>query len=91
MVQRPAVVLTPKPIGPAGLLLWTAMITNAERQYWPGDLPIPDAEALGLVIPSKVRSAKIAAVEAKSAVRIGRLPDPIWARLRALIQSHLDG
>jgi mRNA-degrading endonuclease toxin of MazEF toxin-antitoxin module len=91
MVQRPAVILTPKPIGRAGLLLWTAMITNAERQHWPGDLTIPDAEELGLVIPSKVRSTKIAAVEAKTAVRIGRLPDLIWAQLRALIQSHLDG
>jgi mRNA interferase MazF len=91
MVQRPAVVLTPKPIGPGGSLLWTAMITNARRQDWPGDLAIPNPEELGLIIPSKIRSTKVAVVEARAAVRIGRLPDEVWAELRALIQSHLGG
>lgn len=89
-MQRPAVVLTPEPIGPGGLLLWTVMVTNARREPWPGDIPIPDAEAIGLLIPSKVRSAKVAAVEAKAATRIGRLPDMVWAELQALIRSYLD-
>ena len=91
MVLRPAVVLTPEPIGPDGLLIWTAMITNARREHWPGDLLIPDAERLGLVIPSKVRSTKIAAVETRTAVRIARLPDATWSELRALISSYLSG
>jgi hypothetical protein len=90
MVPRPAVV-DADPDRSGWLLLWTAMITNARPQHWPGDLAITNAEELGLVIPSKARSIKIVAVEAKAAMRIGRLPDQGWAELRALIQSHLGG
>jgi len=73
LVPRPAVVLTAEPVGPEGLLIWTAMITNAVRAGWPGDVPIPDAEALGLLIPSKVRTAKIAALETSTASKFGEL------------------
>lgn len=89
MVPRPAVVLTPKPLGPDGLLIWTAMITNATRPAWPGDIVIRDAEKLGLVIPSKVRTAKIAAVETAAAVRIGRLDAALWNEIRDRVRRHL--
>ena len=89
MVSRPAVVLTPRPIGPDGLLLWAAMITNASRAEWPDDVHIDDAEAIGLVIPSKVRTAKIAAVEARSATRIGRLDAALWNAVRERVGRHL--
>lgn len=89
MVPRPAVVLTPRPIGPDELLIWTAMITNAQRDHWPGDIPIPDSEALGLIIPSKVRTAKIGAVETQAATRIGRLPSPVWIEVQAAVLSYL--
>lgn len=89
MVPRPAVVLTPKPLGPDGLLIWTAMITNAGRPEWPGDIVIRDAEKLGLVIPSKVRTAKIAAIETSAAVRIGRLDETLWNKIRHRVRRHL--
>ena len=89
MVARPAVVLTLVPVGPHGLLIWTLMITNAERPFWPGDVPIPNAVAHGLLIPSKVRTAKIAAVACSAAVRIGRLDDVTWAGVREQVRAHL--
>ncbi len=73
--SRPALVLTKAPVGLDDLLIWVAMITNARRKRWPGDILIEDHEAAGLPVPSVVRTAKIATLEATAASRIGRLPD----------------
>jgi len=89
MVSRPAVVLTPKPLGPANLLIWTVMITNAHRAEWPDDIHIPNAEKLGLVIPSKIRTTKIAAVTANSATLIGKLDRALWEEVRGRVRRHL--
>jgi mRNA-degrading endonuclease toxin of MazEF toxin-antitoxin module len=89
MVPRPAVVVTPEPIGPEGLLIWTVMVTNAQRPAWPGDVLIPEAESLGLLIPSKVRTTKIGAVEAGAATLIGRLPDRVWGEIDRLLRTYL--
>jgi len=89
MVPRPAVVLTPSAIGPAGLLIWTLMVTNLERARWPGDIEIPDAEALGLLIPSKIRTTKIAAVQASKATKLGRLDEATWFAVRENVRAHL--
>lgn len=75
MVPRPALVIGSRPVGPDGFLIWTLMITNARRDAWPGDIMIPDAEKIGLLIPSKIRTAKIAPVECAQASLIGRLDD----------------
>ena len=89
MVSRPAVVLTPKAVGPAGLLIWAAMITNARRPEWPDDIHIPNAETIGLLIPSKVRTAKVAAVATGAATRIGRLDEALWKEVRDRVRRHL--
>lgn len=89
LVPRPALVVTPQTVGPAGLLIWTIMITNALRDAWPDDIIIPDAPGLGLLIPSKVRTAKIAAVEVASATRIGRLDAGTMLEVRTLVRRHL--
>ena len=70
---RPAVVVSDGCIGPDGLLIWAAMITSARRPSWPGDVMIDDHAASRLPIPSKVRTSKIATLEAGSTERIGRL------------------
>jgi mRNA interferase MazF len=70
---RPALVVTRTPIAPDALLIWVVMITSAERNRWPGDIPIDDQKSAGLPIPSMIRSAKIATLEAASAQPIGRL------------------
>jgi mRNA interferase MazF len=89
LVPRPAIVLTPRPLGPGGLLIWTAMVTNAARAAWPGDVDIPDAEGLGLLIPSKVRTAKIHTAESASATLLGRLDAKTFERVRQTIRAHL--
>jgi mRNA interferase MazF len=89
IVPRPAIVLSRMPLGPGGLLIWTAMVTSAAREEWPGDVVIPNAVALGLRIPSKVRTAKVYTVEVKSVLPIGRLDPATWAKVRATIVKHL--
>ena len=89
VVARPALVVSRSALGPSGLLIWTMMITSAEREDWPGDLPIPDAESLGLIIPSKIRTAKIAAVEAAQARTIGRLPPALLDEVQEVLRQTL--
>ncbi len=88
-MSRPALVIGACPVGPDGLLTWTLMITNARRETWPGDVDIPDAVAIGLLIPSKVRTAKIAAVETATAKRIGRLDPLTLEKVTALLRTYL--
>ena len=59
------------------------MITNAARADWPGDVAIPDAPDRGLLIPSKVRTAKLSTVETKDAALIGQIDD---ATLKAVLR-----
>ena len=87
--SRPALVLTQEPIGPEGLLIWVAMITNARRKRWPGDVLIEDHEAAGLPVSSVIRTAKIATLEAASATRIGRLPEAQILAVRKQVVSYL--
>ena len=55
-------------------LLWLAMITSAANRGWSGDVTISDLQAAGLPIPSIVRTAKLATIEARDAQRLGTLP-----------------
>lgn len=87
MVVRPALIVTPRPVGPGGLLSWTLMITNAARPDWPGDIPIPDVLAKGLLIPSKIRTAKISTSETASATMIGRLDEPTLRTVQAILRA----
>lgn len=89
MVARPALVIGPRPVGPEGLLTWTLMITNAARPDWPGDLPIPESERLGLIVPSKIRTAKIATVETAAASLIARLDSKTLEQVLELLRGHL--
>lgn len=59
------------------------MITNAEREDWPGDIVIASAIELGLLIPSKIRTSKIAAVETAAASLIARLDTETFALVLA--------
>ncbi|MEA3036667.1 MAG: mRNA interferase MazF [Sphingomonadales bacterium] len=89
LVPRPALVVSPRPLGPAGLLTWMLMITNAERPEWPGDVPIANSRELGLIVPSKIRTAKIAAAETAAATLIGRLDAATLRQVLDLVRSSL--
>src|ERR1700748_1609914 len=71
--RRPALVIAAGDLEEAHGLLWLAMITSAANRGWSGDVAISDAQASGLPIPSIIRPAKIATIEARDAERLGTL------------------
>lgn len=84
---RPALVVAQFRVTRDINLLWTLMITGANREKWEGDVELPDHEAIGLPIASMVRTAKIATIDACEAQPIaqidGDLLQQILARVRA--------
>jgi mRNA-degrading endonuclease toxin of MazEF toxin-antitoxin module len=89
VVSRPALVVSHGPIGPDGLLLWCAMITNARRPAWPGDIEIPGAVEIGLLIPSKIRTDKLSTIETSAASIITRLDATTLAAVMQSIRARL--
>ena len=83
--HRPALVIAAGELEIAHGLLWLAMITSAANRGWPGDVPVSDLAAAGLPIPSIVRPAKIATIEARDAEPLGKLP----ARDRDAVRRYL--
>ncbi len=88
--HRPALVVTHGGIGQAAAFLWVVMITSAENRPWPGDVPlVEDHEAAGLPVPSVVRTAKIATIEARHADRLGLLSPGQWSQVEGALVGHL--
>lgn len=71
--RRPAVVISAPSLTETHGLVWVMMITAAENRPWPDDVLISDLEKAGLPIPSVVRPAKLATVEARHIKKRGRL------------------
>ena len=71
--RRPALVVAADGIRDEHGLLWVLMITSAVNRGWSGDVSVSDLEAAGLPVASVVRTAKIATIESKEAIRIGGL------------------
>ena len=86
---RPALVISDKMVGPDGRLVWAMMITNALRPDWPGDIVIADHQAVGLPHASKIRTAKIATLEAGCAEKIGRVSKALLSEVRASVMVSL--
>ncbi len=86
---RPALVVSHKMIGPENDLLWAMMITNALRPNWPGDLIIDYHASVGLPHPSKIRTAKIATLEAAAAERIGQISGGLLTEVRGVLAATL--
>ena len=72
--NRPALVIAAGELEATHGLLWLAMITSAANRGWTGDVLISDMPEAGLPVPSIVRTAKIATIEARDAQRLGTLP-----------------
>ena len=85
---RPALVVSEKMVGPNDGLLWAMMVTNALRPDWPGDLSIDHYASIGLPHPSKIRTAKIATLEASGAELIGRIDVGLLAEVRSVIAAN---
>lgn len=71
---RPALVVRGGSIQDQHGLLWVMMITSVKNQGWSGDISVSDLSQAGLPVASVVRTAKIATIEGREAVRIGILP-----------------
>jgi len=72
--RRPALVVAAGALETEHDLLWVVMITSAENRGWPEDVPVSDTRGTGLPVPSLVRCAKIATIEAREAEKMGTLP-----------------
>ena len=89
--RRPALVIAAGALQTAHGLLWLAMITSALHRGWPGDVVISDLGAAGLPASSIVRPAKIAAIDARDAERLGTLPPGERSAVRSYLQERLSG
>jgi mRNA interferase MazF len=88
--RRPALVVSQGPAGEADSLLWVVMITSAANRPWAGDVSLADGYLeVGLPIPSVVRPARIATIEARHADRIGHLPAVLRRSVAAELRRHL--
>jgi mRNA interferase MazF len=71
------------------LVIWVMMITAAVNQGWPGDIDVKHYQEFGLPIPSVIRTAKIATLEAEGAEKIGRISSALLAEVRASVEGIL--
>lgn len=85
--RRPALVISNPMLEDRFGLLWVVMITAAENRRWDGDVPIADHRAAGLSIPSIIRPAKVATVEAGRARFRGKVPSATAAAVAAAVAS----
>jgi mRNA interferase MazF len=84
--RRPALVIAAGELLSTHGLLWLVMVTSAANRGWPSDVVVSDLSGAGLPIPSIIRPAKIATVDARDAERMGKLPAPD----RQLVARHLQ-
>jgi mRNA interferase MazF len=88
---RPALVVSTGAIEDRHGLLWVAMITSAENRGWHGDVAVGDLRLAGLPVPSVVRTAKIATIEAGDATRLGRVAAAPLRRVLGHVIGELSG
>jgi mRNA-degrading endonuclease toxin of MazEF toxin-antitoxin module len=87
--SRPALVVSAGGIEDAHGLLWVVMITSAENRGWPGDVPVTNLAVAGLPVPSVIRTAKIATIEAADATKLGRVPPALFRQVARRLAGEL--
>ncbi len=70
-------------------LLWAVMITSAQNRGWPGDVPVNNLAAAGLPVPSVIRTAKIATIEAADAAKLGAVAPTLFRRVARYLAREL--
>ena len=86
--SRPALVVSTARLKDLHGLLWVVMITSAENRGWPDDVPVTNLKMAGLPFPSLIRSAKIAAIDAADASKLGQVSA---AQLRLVTGKLIQG
>jgi mRNA interferase MazF len=84
--RRPALIVSSPDLQRRHGLSWVLMITSAANRGWEGDVDIADITLAGLPVPSIVRTAKIATIDSRDAVHMGR----VSAEVLQVVQRHLD-
>jgi len=79
--SRPALVVSTAGIEDRHALLWVVMITSAENRAWPGDVPVNNLAAAGHPVPSVIRTAKIATIEASDATKLGKIAPALFKQV----------
>jgi mRNA interferase MazF len=87
--RRPALIVSAPSYEQETGLVWVAMITAAENRSWRHDVALSDPKRAGLSIPSVVRPAKIATIEAAQAARIGVIGTSERRAVRAALSAIL--
>jgi mRNA-degrading endonuclease toxin of MazEF toxin-antitoxin module len=87
--SRPALVVSAGGIEDAHGLLWVVMITSGENRGWAGDVPVNNLGAAGLPVPSVIRTAKIATIEASDATRLGRVSEAVYRKVAMRLGREL--
>ncbi len=87
--SRPALVVSAGGIEDAHGLLWVMMITSAENRGWPGDVPVSNLALAGLPVPSVIRTAKIATIEAADAGKLGRVSPAVFRQVARRLAGEL--
>ena len=87
--SRPALVVSTGNIEDVHGLLWVVMITSAENRGWLGDVAVANLAAAGLPVPSVIRTAKIATIEASDATRLGRVTPAVYKRVARRLAGEL--
>jgi mRNA interferase MazF len=86
---RPALVASTGGIEEAHGLLWVVMITSAGNRGWPSDVPVGNLAMAGLPVPSVIRTAKIATIEASDAARLGKVSRALFRQVAGHLQREL--
>jgi mRNA interferase MazF len=87
--SRPALVISTGAIEDAHGLLWVAMITSAENRGWPADVPVSNLTSAGLPVPSIIRPAKIATIDATDALKLGQVSAVILRQVMRKLSREL--
>jgi len=87
--SRPALVVSAGGIEDAHGLLWVMMITSAENRGWPGDVLVSNLALAGLPVPSVIRTAKIATIEAADAAKLGRVSPAVFRQVARRLAGEL--
>ena len=88
--RRPALVIAAGEIEAGHGLLWLMMVTSAANRGWRGDVLVSDIAVAGLPIPSIIRPAKIATIEARDAEALGQLPPRDRDAVRVYLRRQLS-
>ena len=86
---RPALVASTGGIETAHGLLWVVMITSADNRGWPGDVTVGNLAMAGLPVPSVIRTAKIATIEASDAAKLGKVSRALFGQVAGHLQREL--